>query len=925
MALTDWIFGRQRAPVVEERAVIDRTPIGQPPGGAQAYISTYADTGRTITPENARESPTVYACTRLISQSIARMEWRVMRREGGISMPAREHPLYALLNIEPNSYMGAMVWRESMLLDCLLYGNAYSVIERDASGTPIGLHKLRADSVEITRGEDGSPLYTYNSALSGARSRASQVWHGYDIFHLRAPSLDGLLGETPIYLVRNIIGVELEAERYVASFFRNGARPAGLIKVTGTLTEEALKRLRQSWQAVTGGAENAGRVAILESGYDWQSVSVNPEEAKLVELRSYCRSQIASAFNVPVHMVGDASKTSYASAEQGNSEFVQHCLSNWASRFEEECARKLIRQNEEIDTQISFDAMLRGDLSSRFSAYSVALNNGFLTINEVREREQYAPIDGGDVARAPVNLAIVDPNVGKPGDPSQIGQPPAAPGMEAAPGPIASIGPEASAEPVSGAVAGGEPVANTALNGAQVSSLVALASKVKTGEIPKRTAIAIAKAAFPAIDATLIESMFAPIDEGTFDNQATAVAPVPAQSRARRCKSCEMETLAAFDEKTRSCIERKIPILLDEGYDRDQAIAVAIAKCEEGRSVRDCGTGAGGFKPGNDCAGGGDGGDEGDESDGDDGGSVKKNSVPLEDKGKKSEVETEDGRKIDVIEVGKHYGEYINLLYDDSKKAGIATEFNEVRDLQDYDAEPDENVISAYVGAAYPLLTGQGDASEKAWDAIETYGAEDYGTIDYDTVEQIVNEKMDEARKEWDELNKQTWIDEDWDSLSDDDKDGKREEWLDERYQKIQADMEQQKDDARATAMRDMTVAIERDTASSTLACCIQLMRGMRLSPERLDKIIREGSITHTAVNSWTSSGSTAADFSKGAGGVILVTRSPRAGWVNGDNIGGLDEDEVIRPPSTMRIAKIVKSEDGTTFLFLDEDPDYKD
>ena len=434
-----------------------------------------------------------------------------MRREGGIPVPAREHPLYRLLNVEPNDYMGALVWRESMLLDCLLYGNAYSVIERDAAGQVVGLHKLRADSVEVSRGADGMPVYTYNSARWDRRT-SGEVYQGFDIFHLRAPSLDGLLGETPIYLVRNIIGVELEAEKFVASFFRNGARPAGIIKVAGTITEEALKRLRQSWQAITGGAENAGRVAILESGYQWESVSVNPEEAKLVELRSFCRSQIAAAFNVPVHMVGDATKTSYASAEQADAEFVKHCLSNWASRFEEECARKLVRSGEPIETHISFDALLRGDLSSRFAAYSTALNNGFLTINEVRERENYAPIDGGDVARAPVNLAIVDPNVGKSGDVSPITAPPP----------------------------------------------------------PTPTA-----------------------------------APAPATAPEARCMACEMEMLAAFDEATQGCISDKIPSLLDEGYPQQQAIAIAISMCSEGRSTRNCGTGEGGFQEGNDCGSGG--------------------------------------------------------------------------------------------------------------------------------------------------------------------------------------------------------------------------------------------------------------------------------------------------------------------------------
>lgn len=361
--------------------------------------------------------------------------------------------------------------------------------------------------------------------------------------------------------MRNIIGVELEAETFVASFFKNGARPAGIIKVAGTVTEEALKRLRQSWQAITGGAENAGRVAILESGYSWEKVSVDPEEAKLVELRAYCRSQIAAAFNVPVHMVGDATKTSYASAEQADGEYVKHCLGNWASRFEEECARKLIRPSEGIHTHISFDALLRGDLQTRFAAYSVALNNGFLTINEVRERENYAPIDGGDVARAPVNLAVVDSNTKEAGDVAGfIGEP------------------EETAEPVAqesaDIVAGAEVVADTALNGAQVTSLVELALKVSLGELPKDSAKAIAAAAFPAISAEVIASIFEPISAST---QPVAIAQ-PAAGTVRDARG-RFAKRAELTEQESECVASKVPMLLEEGYSQEQAVAIAISKC----------------------------------------------------------------------------------------------------------------------------------------------------------------------------------------------------------------------------------------------------------------------------------------------------------------------------------------------------------
>jgi hypothetical protein len=185
-------------------------------------------------------------------------------------------------------------------------------------------------------------------------------------------------------------------------------------------------------------------------------------------------------------MVGDATKTSYASAEQADAEFVKHCLANWASRFEEECARKLVREGEPIETHISFDALLRGDLASRFAAYSTALNNGFLTINEVRERENYAPIDGGDVARAPVNLAIVDPNAGKAGDQSPL----------TAPAPV------------------------------------------------------------------------------------PATAPTTRDAKGRYAKR-KSKRLADLSPEVQECVSGKIGKLIDEGYDQDQAVAIAISMCTE--------------------------------------------------------------------------------------------------------------------------------------------------------------------------------------------------------------------------------------------------------------------------------------------------------------------------------------------------------
>lgn len=484
------------------RPMVDNSPVGMPTGGVQSYISSYSDTGRYISPEEARAAPTVHACVNLISQSIARMEWRILSNYSGIDQAVRGHPLYALLNRAPASYMGAMTWRQSMLIDCLLYGNAYSFIERDASGRVIALHKLRPDLMEVQR-VNREVVYRYSGSADGQITSPA-----YDIFHLIGSSADGLLGDSAINLCRQIIGVELESEAYVANFFRNGARPAGVLEVTGVLTPEAFSRLKDSWTATQGGSRNAGRVAILESGYKFTPISVDPDDAQLIELRRYCREQISAAFGVPSRMVGDASGASYASAEQSDIEFTKHTLGAWAARLEEEVALKLIPAGEAITSKISFDELVRGDLSGRFSAYSTALNLGFMSINEVRAKEGAAPVAGGDVCRTPMNFAPIS-------DPARDGAPQ---GAEA-----------------------------VALGVGQLQAITMLAKDVAAGAVSVDSAVAMLLASFPLMLETTARLIFAGavITLPVASSNIRAAAVVPALVLVRGLPGSGKSTYAA--------------------------------------------------------------------------------------------------------------------------------------------------------------------------------------------------------------------------------------------------------------------------------------------------------------------------------------------------------------------------------------------
>ena len=387
----------------------DTTPIGQPMGGGiQSYVSSWAWTGKTISPDNAMEAPTVYACVRLISQTLARMPWQVLRQSADGSSNDPTHPVYQLLNGEANEDMTSFVFREAQISDCLLYGNSFAFINRNPAGTPVGLERLRPDLVYMLRDAANQPFYQYWTGKADEKASEEikqRKFRPYDILHVVGPSADGLLGEAPIHRMRDLIGMELELQEFTSRFFANNCRPAGVLSMPGRLSAEGANRLREAFARVHSGAQGAGKVAILEEGLKYDAISTNAKDSDLDSMKKFCRQQIAAAFNVPSHRVGDNDGVSYSSAEQANAVFVQSTLAGWAARLEQEVNRKLLKRGDDVTTRISFDDLLRGDMSTRFSAYAVAVTNGILTPNEIREREGLPAVEGGESIRLPLNTS----------------------------------------------------------------------------------------------------------------------------------------------------------------------------------------------------------------------------------------------------------------------------------------------------------------------------------------------------------------------------------------------------------------------------------------------------------------------------------------------------------------------------------------
>jgi HK97 family phage portal protein len=203
-----------------------------------------------------------------------------------------------------------------------------------------------------------------------------------------------LRGLSPLAYARHAIELGLEAQSFGAAFFANGATPAGLIEAPGDFPKERAERMAGLWDARHRGTRNAARVGVLTGGAKFTKVTIAPEEAQFLETRAFQVPDIARFYGVPPHLIADASNsTSWGSglAEQ-NLAFGQFSLRPWVDRIEDAHGRLLSTHgSQDVFIKLNMDALLRAGTKERYDAFAVGINQGFMSINEVRVLEDLPP------------------------------------------------------------------------------------------------------------------------------------------------------------------------------------------------------------------------------------------------------------------------------------------------------------------------------------------------------------------------------------------------------------------------------------------------------------------------------------------------------------------------------------------------------
>lgn len=354
----------------------------------------------SVTPESALRASAVYACCRVISGTVGTLPLHVYKRmsDGGKER-ATNHPLYSILHDAPNDLLTSCEFREMMQTHLSLRGNAYARIVRDGGGRVAAIEPLHPDRVSIfVRGMTAT--YSVQQQDGG-----QLVFPQDQILHVRGMGSDGVLGLSPISLARESIGLSLAAERFGAKFFGNSARPSGAIEMPANLSDAQIQQAKKHWQETQGG-DNQNGTAVLANGLKWANVSMTNDDAQFLETRQFQIPEIARIFGVPLHLIGDLSKATFSNIEQQSLEFVRDCIRPIAVRWEQRLNQVLLTPTERKSYYVEFnlEGLLRGDIVSRYNAYQLGINNGWLSANEIRESENMNPIEGGDTFRQPLNM-----------------------------------------------------------------------------------------------------------------------------------------------------------------------------------------------------------------------------------------------------------------------------------------------------------------------------------------------------------------------------------------------------------------------------------------------------------------------------------------------------------------------------------------
>lgn len=362
-----------------------------------------AVSGVQVNSESALRYAAFFACLKVLAEDVGKLPLKLYkeRPDRGRDV-AKKHKVHRLISRRPNDFMTASEFWEMCVAHVVLRGNfyAYKVV---VGGEVVELLPLSPGAVKPKMRDDWSIWYDVTFA-NGTRD----VLPASAIFHVKGLSLNGWLGLSALQYARETLGLGIAAERHGAKLFVNGANPGGALETEQTLTDEVFERVKSSWNEKHTGLENSHKVAILEGGLKWTSVTMTNTDAQWLENRKHTDNQICGLLRVPPHKVAILDRSTNNNIEHQSLDYVNDGLMPHLNRIENRIRVSLLNERDEEDHFAKFNvaALLRGDMKARSSFYKDMVYLGAFSPNDVLELEDRNPREGGDIYLTPSNMNI---------------------------------------------------------------------------------------------------------------------------------------------------------------------------------------------------------------------------------------------------------------------------------------------------------------------------------------------------------------------------------------------------------------------------------------------------------------------------------------------------------------------------------------
>lgn len=347
-----------------------------------AGVSVYEDSAMQV---SAYHRGVIYLATQM-----AKLPWEVKDKKNNVL----ENRVSYLLNYRPNPEMTAFRFRLWAIACAINNGNAYAEIERDVLGQPLAIWPLGRNEMEPIRDENGKLWYRFSGTAQGNITYLEPK----DVLHLaNFYTKDGIVGQGLVAYAERTLGISLAADRMASNLFKNSGLPSGYLKHKGKLSEEAYKRLKDSWKEQYGVSGGSGGTALLEEDTSFETIDIDPTALQFLESRKFGVLEIARFLNIHPTKLFDITAATYSNVENANLEMVTDVLDSWARNLEAEADAKLLNDGYGGKfTEIDLYAVFRGDMKTRAEYHTKMMGMGAITPNQIRAREGWAPYEGGD-------------------------------------------------------------------------------------------------------------------------------------------------------------------------------------------------------------------------------------------------------------------------------------------------------------------------------------------------------------------------------------------------------------------------------------------------------------------------------------------------------------------------------------------------